>query len=44
MIDVLISHLGEKPLRDLEQPLKSRPGSLRDILNQIEADCPGFRA
>jgi len=43
MVDVYISHLGEEPLRGAEQPWECKPGTLRSILVQVEADCPGFR-
>ncbi len=42
MVNVYISHLGEVPLSGVEQPEVCKPGTLRDILTQIESRHPGF--
>jgi superfamily II DNA/RNA helicase len=42
MVDVYISHLGEKPLHNIEQPLVCRSGTLGDIFTRIESDYPNF--
>lgn len=36
-MDVYISHLGEKPLQSLQPPEICAPGTLREVLEQIEA-------
>ena len=42
MLNVYISHLGEKPLYGINEPLTCSPGTLQEILEQIEALYPGF--
>jgi len=42
MIDVYISHLGEEPLQGINEPESCSPGTLREMLEQIDARHPGF--
>ena len=42
MIEVFISHLGEEPLQGVQGSESCSPGTLREILEQIDARCPGF--
>jgi superfamily II DNA/RNA helicase len=41
-VDVYISHLGEKPLQGVQQPENCAPGTLREVLEQIEVRRLGF--
>jgi len=42
MIDVYISHLGEQPLQGVKEPESYPPGTLREVLEQIDSRHPGF--
>lgn len=41
-MDVHISHLGEEPLRAVSGPVSCSPGTLREVLGQIDERSPGF--
>ena len=41
-MDVYISHLGEKPLQGFQQPEAYEPGTLGEVLQQIDRQHPGF--
>jgi hypothetical protein len=42
MMDVYISHLGEEPLQSMKGSESCTPGTLREVLKQIDARHPGF--
>ncbi len=42
MIDVYISHLGEEPLQGVGEPVPCLPGTLQEILEQVDDRHPGF--
>ena len=41
-MNVYISHLGEAPLRGVREPIACSPGTLREVLEQVDERHPGF--